>query len=79
MTAWVSSSGSPTFLRYKKPTSNNACRRSSRKADLVAGSFASERSRMGIESNDILTAGYSNYNVDGEGRRAKKHLEPSYE
>jgi hypothetical protein len=56
MTFCVSSSGIPTFFRYKKPTSRRACRSSSRNCGLVAGSLALDRSRMGIESNDILNS-----------------------
>lgn len=54
MTACVSSSGIPTFLRYKNPTSRRAWRSWIRKSGFVVGDLASERSRMGMESNDIL-------------------------
>ena len=56
MTAWVSSSGMPTFLRYRNPTSRRAWRRSVRNWGLVEGSLASERSRMGIVLKDIILA-----------------------
>ena len=54
ITACVSSSGIPTFLRYKKPTSSSAWRSSSRNWGLVAGSLARERSRMGMVTKDII-------------------------
>ncbi len=54
MTFCVSSSGMPTFFRYKKPTSRRACRSPSKNCGLVAGSLAWDRSRMGMESNDIV-------------------------
>jgi hypothetical protein len=44
----------PTFLRYKNPTSINAYRNSSRKAGLVWGLRARERSRIGIELNEDI-------------------------
>lgn len=46
----------PTFLRYRKPTSRRAWRSSSRNWGLVDGSFAWERSRIGIALNDIANA-----------------------
>ena len=64
ITAWVSSSGMPTFLRYKKPTSRRAWRSSSKNWGLVEGSLARERSRIGIVLNDIIA-------VYREGRRSR--------
>lgn len=58
MTLWKSSSGMPTFLMYRKPTSISAWRRSARKAGLVAGSLASATSRMGMELNDIVSRSF---------------------
>ena len=53
MTSWNNSSGMPTFLRYKKPTSIKAWRRFLRNSGFVAGSLAAARSRMGIDVNDM--------------------------
>lgn len=55
-----SSSGIPTFLRYRKPTSSKACRRSERNAGLVVGSLARAMSRIGIDVKDILGGGRGN-------------------
>lgn len=50
-----SSSGTPTFLRYKNPTSISACRSCFKNSGFVAGSSASERSNRGIVVNDMAS------------------------
>lgn len=54
MTSSINASLIPVFLIYRNPTSRRALRKDSRKIGLVVVSRASERSRMGMESKDMV-------------------------
>ena len=54
MTSWISASGIPVLLMYRNPTSRSACWRDWRKAGLVSGFRARERSSIGIELKDMV-------------------------
>lgn len=79
MTFCVSLSGMPTFFRYKKPTSRRACRSWSRNCGLVAGSLAWDRSRIGMESNDIVGYIYIYRNLQQNGRDIDLRKVSTYE
>ena len=53
----------PVFEIYRNPTSSSARRRSARKASFVSGFLERERSRIGMEANDIFFWAFSAFDA----------------